>query len=146
MLAYIDTRPWILLAAIPILLCTGFLVRKFLRPQSSYLGITLPLILGFLALFQFLLYGPFIDQKRVVTRPATWVLSEGSSPTVSFSFTDLPFGGLQTTDRDVIVHMRGVSSPTIPVSVLITHDFGRMRGMDLSSAYADGILFRPESP
>ena len=144
MLAYIDTRPWILLAAIPIILGIGFVIRRFLRPQSTYFAITLPWLLGFLALFQFLLYGPFIDQKRVVTTPATWALSEGSSSTVSFSFTALPFGGLRTTDRDVIAHMRGVSSPTIPVSVSITHNFGRMRGMDLSSAYADGILFRPE--
>jgi hypothetical protein len=144
MIAYIDTRPWILIAAIPILLCIGFFIRRLWRPQSSYFSITLPLVLGFLALFQFLFYGPFVDQKRVVTSSATWALTDESSPVVSFSFIDLPFDGLRTSDRDVIAHMRGISSPTIPVSVSITYDFGRMRGMDLSFACADGILFRPE--
>jgi hypothetical protein len=144
MIAYIDTRPWILMAAVPILLCIGILIRRLWRPQSSYSSITLPLVLGFIALFQFLLYGPFVHQKRIVTSSATWALSEGSAPVVSFSFTGLPFNGLRTSDRDVIAHMRGINSPTIPVSVSITYDFGRMRGMDLSFAYADGILFRPE--
>jgi hypothetical protein len=145
MLAYIDIRPWILIAAIPLLCVGAWLVRRLLRPQAGYVTILALLIFGFLAAYQFTLYGPFIDQHRVVSTPAKWAIrSDLSPPKVAFTFTELPYGDLYTTDRDVFAHVTNLKSETVTMSVELSYDFGRNRGMSLDFACVDGILFRPE--
>jgi hypothetical protein len=146
MLAYIDVRPWILIIAIPLLFIGAWLIRRRFRPQAGYITILSLLLFGFLAAYQFILYGPFIDQHRVVSTPATWtVRNDLSPPKVAFTFTKLPYGGLLTSDRDVLAHVSNLKSDTVSVSVELTYDFGRNRGMNLNFAYVDGILFYPES-
>ena len=57
----------------------------------------------------------------------------------------MPYGGLLTSDRDVLAHVSNLKTETVTVSVELTYDFGRNRGMNLNFAYVDGILFYPES-
>ena len=145
MLAYIDLRLWILIIAIPLLFVGTWLVRRLFRPQAGYFIILALLLSCFLAAYQFILYGPFIDQHRVVSTPAKWTIrNDLSPPRVAFTFTELPYGGLYTTDRDVFAHLANLKSDTVTVSVELSYDFGRNRGMNLGFAYVDGILFRPE--
>ena len=145
MLAYIDVRPWILIFAIPLLFIGAWLLRRLFRPQAGYVTIFALLLFGFLAAYQFILYGPFIDQHRVVSTPAKWTIrNDLSPPKVAFVFTELPYQGLLTSDRDVFAHVTSLKTDTVTISVELTYDFGHNRGMNLAFAYVDGILFRPE--
>jgi hypothetical protein len=145
MLAYIDFRPWILILSFPLLFLGAWLVRRLFRPQAGYFTVFALLLFGFLAAYQFVLYGPFIDQHRVVATSAKWtVRNDLSPPKVAFTFSELPFPGIITGDRDVFAHVNGLKTDTVTMSVELSYDFGRVRGMNLMFAYVDGILFRPE--
>ena len=145
MLAYIDVRPWILIIAIPLLFIGAWLFRRLFRPQTGYVTILVLLLFGFLAAYQFVLYGPFIDQHRVIATPAKWtVRNDLSPPKVVFTFSELPFQGIVTGDRDVFAHVNSLKTDTVTMSVELFYDFGRVRGLNLMFAYVDGILFRPE--
>jgi hypothetical protein len=145
MLAYIDPRPWILIGAIPVLVLAAWMIRRFFVSKMGYGHLFVLLLFGFLSAYQFLLYGPFIDQRRVITTPAKWsIRNDFSPPKVEFKFTELPYQGLITSDRDVIAHVGALNADTVSIGVELTYDFGRNRGMNLAFAYVDGILFRPE--
>ena len=141
----IDVRPLILIAAIPILFVAARLYRRFIRPQATYTGVFGFMLFAFLAAYQFILYGPFIDQHRVISTPARWVMrNDLSPPKVAFVFRDLPFQGIYTTDKDVFAHVDTLKSDSVTVGVELFYDFGHVRGMNLAYASVDGILFRPE--
>jgi hypothetical protein len=144
-LAYIDLRPWIMLGVIPLLFLAAWLWRRLFRSQVGYWTLFSLFLFGFLTLAQFILYGPFIGQSRMVETPATWRVNENvSEPVAEFHFTQLPFQSLATHDRDVIAHLKNVKSGTVTMAVELTYDFGKVSSMDLTYAYVDGILFRPE--
>ena len=145
MLAYIDPRPWILIGAIPVLVLATWLIRRFFASKMGCGHLFALLLFGFLSAYQFILYGPFIDQRRVISTPAKWsIRNDFSPPKVEFTFTELSYQGLITSDRDVIAHVGALSVDTVTIGVELTYDFGRNRGMNLAFAYVDGILFRPE--
>ena len=115
------------------------------RPKAGYVTILALLLLGFLTAYQFFLYGPFIDQHRVISTPAKWTIrNDLSPPKVAFAFTELAYQELLTSDRDVLAHVTSIKTDTVMISVELTYDFGHNRGMNLAFAYVDGILFRPE--
>jgi hypothetical protein len=145
MLAYIDLRPWILIIGIPLMFIGAWLFCRLIRPRAGYVTILALLLFGFLAAYQFVLYGPFIDQHRVTSTPARWTIrNDLSPPKVAFVFTELPYQSLLTSDKDVLAHIANLKTDTVIVSVELTYDFGQNRGMNLAFAYVDGILFRPE--
>ena len=145
MLAYIDIRPLILIYTVPLLLVAAWPLRRLWQRPPGYFTVLALLLLGFLAVYQFVLYGPFIDQHRVVSTPAKWTMrNDLSPPKVAFVFSELPFGALLTSDRDVLAHVATLPTDATTVSVDLTYDFGRVRGMNLAFAYVDGMLFRPE--
>jgi len=144
-LAYIDIRPWILLGAIPLLLIAAWLYTRVVRTRAGYVTIAVLWVVAFLAAYQFVFYGPFIDQKRVVHAPATFsIRDETYPPAVELAFKNLPFPGLRTTDADVLAHVRTLPNREVDVAVELIYDFGKVRGMNLTFAYVDGVLFRPE--
>lgn len=145
-LAYIDVRPIILVIAIPLLLICAWICRRYFHFRNSYVAIAALWLFAFLTIYQFILYGPFVDQKRVVHAAATFKVREGgTSPVVEFLFKELPFGGLRTSDRDILAHVREIKALDVDIAVEITFDFGKPRGMNLAYAYVDGIIFRPEN-
>jgi hypothetical protein len=141
----IDFRPFILIGAVPLLFIAAWLFRRSFRPQATFLGVFGFILFAFLAAYQFILYGPFIDQHRVVSTPAKWSMrNDLFPPKVAFVFSELAFQGLLTSDKDVLAHVATLKTDSATVSVELTYDFGRVRGMNLVFAYVDGILFRPE--
>jgi hypothetical protein len=144
-LAYVDIRPCILLGTIPLLLTTAWLYTRVVRTRAGYITIAALWVAVFLAAYQFVFYGPFVDQKRVVHAAATFsIRDDATPPAVELAFKDLPFPGLRTTDADVLAHVRTLPNRDVDVAVELTYDFGKARGMNLAFAYVDGVLFRPE--
>ena len=147
LLAWIDPRPFIGIGLIPISVLTGFLLWRFLFRRSSWVLCQIAAFSAILALYQFVLFGPFIDQKRVVPVEAVVTFRPDLGPNaVAFAFPDdFGFGGLISGDIDVANHLKEKRSDEATVSVELTYDFGQVRGMSLIFAYADGILFLPDA-
>ena len=147
LVAWIDPRPFIGIGLIPISVLTGFLLWRFLFRRSSWVLCQIAAFSAILALYQFVLFGPFIDQKRVVPVEAEVTFRPDLGPNaVAFTFPDdFGFGGLISRDIDVANHLKEKRSDKATVSVELTYDFGHVRGMSLIFAYADGILFRPDA-
>ncbi len=65
---------------------------------------------------------------------------------IGFSFPKgFGFGGLISRDTDVAKRIRETGMNPVDVAIELTYDFGKVRGMDLGYAYADGILFYPHT-
>lgn len=146
-LAWIDPRPFIGIALLPVAAVAGFLFWRFAFRSSSWLICQIAAFAVFITGYQFVFYGPFIDQKRVVHVKATvdWRPDLGPDA-VGFSFPkEFGFGGLISSDMDVAKRIREKGMNTVDVAVELIYDFGKVRGMDLGYAYADGILFLPRT-
>lgn len=145
--AWIDPRPFIGIALLPIAAVAGFLLWRFAFRSSSWFICQIAAFALTLAAYQFIFYGPFIDQKRVVhvEAIATWRPDLGPDA-IGFSFPkEFGFGGLISRDMDIAKRIREKGINPVDVAVELTYDFGRVRGMDLGYAYADGILFYPST-
>ena len=140
-----DPRPLLFIFLLPIVLLLAWIVRRFIFRSSSLFLCVVAFLATYIALFQFILCGPFINQKQVIHVPAKVTIRYDLSPTkVAFEFPDsFGFGGIQTDDADVKAHFISTGKTDADVGVEITYDFGKRRGMNLMFAYADGILFRP---
>ena len=147
LLAWIDPRPFIGIGLIPISVLTGFLLWRFLFRRSSWVLCQIAVFSAIVALYQFVLFGPFVDQKWIVPVEAVVTFRPDLGPhAVAFTFPDkIEFGDLISRDLEVANHLKEKRSDKATVSVELTHDFGQVRGMSLIYAYADGILFRPEA-
>ena len=146
-LAYIDPRPFIGIALLPVAAVLGFLVWRFVFRSSSWLICQIGAFAVIIAAYQFIFFGPFIDQKRVMPVQATVTWRPDLGPdVVDFSFPErFGFGGLISRDMDVAKRIRDRNMKEIEMAVELTYDYGSARGMNLAFAYADGILFAPET-
>jgi hypothetical protein len=146
-LAWIDTRPFIGIALVPVTAVVGYLLWRFAFRSSSWLLCQIAVFALAIAAYQFILFGPLIDQKRVVPVRATATWRPDIGPDViGFTFPEaFGFGGFFSRDTDVAKRIRDKNLKDVEVAVELTYDFGRPRGMNFQYAYADGILFAPET-
>lgn len=145
--AWIDPRPLIGIALLPVALIAGLLLRRFVFRSSSWFICQIAAFALVIAAYQFTFFGPFIDQKRVVSirATATWRPDLGPNA-VGFTFPKaFGFGGLISRDSDVANRIREKNLKELDVGVELTYDFGSVRGMNLAFAYADGVLFSPKT-
>ena len=146
-LAWIDLRPFIGIALLPVAAAIGFFVWRFAFRTSSWLICQIAAFALIIAAYQIIFFGPFIDQKRVtpVQATVTWRPDLGAD-VVSFALPPgFGFGDLTSRDADVAKRMREKNLKEVEMAVELTYDFGAVRGMNLAFAYADGILFAPET-
>ncbi len=146
-LAWIDPRPFIGIALLPIAAIAGFLLWRFAFWSSSWFICQIAAFAVTIAGYQFIFFGPFIDQKRVVHVKATvdWRPDLGPDA-IGFTFPkEFGFGGLISTDIDVARRIRENNLHEVDMAVELTYDFGKVTGMNLGHAYADGILFYPRT-
>jgi len=140
-----DLRPFIGVALLPIAALLGLLIWRYLFRSSSRLICQIAAFALLGALYQFILFGPFVDQKRMVPVQATVTWRPDLGPdAMEFTLPDtFGFGGLISRDLDVAKRMKNLGLREVTVNVELTYDFGKARGMSLVFAYADGLLFAP---
>ena len=145
--AWIDPRPFLFIGLLPLVALAAWLSARYVFKGSSRLLCYLSTSMAYIAIYQFVLYGPFVDQKIVVSTPAKAVFSADLKPErVAFIFPEsFGFQGILSDDSDVIKYIRSSGKKDVTVSVQLTYDFGKPRGMNLAFAYVDGILFAPNT-
>jgi hypothetical protein len=141
-LAWIDGRPFLFIALLPLVILIGWVFSKFVFRNSPLIPSLMMVSFFFIALYQFIFYGPFIDRKLVVHTPTKFFMRD--SGTVAFMFPEsFGFPGILSRDADVLEYIKTRKNNDVDVAVEPTYDFGKARGMNLGFAYVDGILFKP---
>lgn len=143
--AWIDPRPLIGFGLLPVAVLIGCLLTRFTFRRSSWIICQTAAFAVVFAVYQLIFFGPYIDKNQVVSFKGlvTWRPDLGVNA-VEFDFSgSSEFGGLISRDADVAKHIRENDLKEIDVAVELSYDFGRARGMNLSFAYADGIIFLP---
>lgn len=133
--AYIDIRPFIFLAGLPVFIATGLLAAWVLRLRWGAAVVSLGSAAVFVVLFFGLLtgLGPFVDQNELRTYQMTWrvetlVESGLEHEVVTLRFVDFPDHAIVEYSRDLAEHLRRHGEAEVAVVFSVTSDYGRVRG------------------
>ncbi|PTY00912.1 hypothetical protein DB346_14995 [Verrucomicrobia bacterium LW23] len=144
-LALFDIRPLIGLALLPVAAGLGFLLWRVAFRSSSWLLCQMAAFAVSLAAFQFIYYGPFIDQDEIqwVKTTVKWRPDIGPNA-IEFAFPEkFGFNNLLSNDIDVANHVRERNLKEVELRVELGRTFGSIKSMNTMYAFADGILFAP---
>lgn len=137
LLAYIDVRPILFLAGLPVFVGLSLLACRAARARISKLRVMLCSALLFVALFVVLLtgFGPFIGQKEIREFMMTWEIKPDPAnamrePEVVFTFVDFPGHHIGEHSGELAAHLRQLGEQPVNVAFEVTSDYGRVRGFD----------------
>jgi len=130
-LAYIDTRPFILILGLITLLVGVVLFRVVARRNIGPRGAAL--ILGAWGiLFGLAAYGPFVGYTRRVIHPMNWRVAPRSDPSmkgthVILSFANYPGYEFGLYSDEVAAYLRGRTNQPVEMEFEVTYDYGSVR-------------------
>ena len=134
-LAYIDVRPLLFLAGLPLFIVFTLSVCKLVRAEINRGKAVLISSLVFIGLFAFFLsgLGPFIDRKETREYLMTWAIKPPPSADVReaevvFSFVDYPDHYFAEYSDELAAHLRSTRLAKVKVVFEVTSDYGRVRG------------------
>lgn len=134
-LAYIDVRPFLFLAGLPLFILLPLLVCRMARAKAKKVKVALIASLVFTGLFAIFLtgFGPFVDQKETREYSMTWEVKPASSdemkePEVILSFVDFPGHFIGEHSHELAGHLRAKGEAEVKVGFEVTSDYGKVRG------------------
>ena len=135
-LSYIDVRPYLFLAGLPIFVLLVILVCRLagVKLRKIWVGGIASLI--FTGLFVFLLtgFGPFVAQEEIREYRMTWAIQPpptGSKITQSkvvLTFVEFPAHFIYHYSDDLAQHLRTGGKEEVEVTFEVTSDYGKVRG------------------
>jgi predicted PurR-regulated permease PerM len=135
-LAYIDVRPFLFLAGLPIFILLTLLVCWLVRAKVNKGKAALISSLVFSGLFAFFLtgFGPFVNQTEIREYVMTWEIkpppSDGTKGSeVVLSFVDFPGHYIGQYSDELAEHLRANGKEQVKVVFDVTSDYGRVRGL-----------------
>lgn len=135
LLAYIDVRPLLFLAGLPLFIVLTISVCKLIGAKVNRGRAALISSLVFTGLFAFFVtgFGPFVDQKESREYLMTWEIKPPPSEDVSesevvFSFVDYPDHYFAEYSDELAAHLRSTGQAEVKVVFEVTSDYGKVRG------------------
>jgi hypothetical protein len=134
-LAYVDVRPFLFLAGLPIFILLTILGRRLARAKVSKGKAALISSMVFTGLFAFFLtgFGPFVDQPEIREYMVTWEIkppaSDGMGESeVVLSFVDYPDHYIGEYSDELAEHLRANGKKQVKVVFRVRSDYGKVRG------------------
>jgi hypothetical protein len=130
-----DLRPILFLAALPVLLILGWVIRRFKFPDKPYAPIFGAIFLTFIVVFWLFLAGPSIGKTTYKTFPMNWSIVTQSAAfagetNVTLNFVADPNQGIAYNSSEIADYLRKSGRNPVDVTFEITSDYGKVRGFD----------------
>lgn len=136
-LAYIDLRPFIFLAGLPLFTLATVLICRLVRPHTSILKLFLIAPVIFTVAFVLFLtrVGPFVGQESTREHMMTWTITPAPAnrdlePEVVLTFDEYPNHSVGIFSDDLAEHLETHSEEGVKVVFVVTSDYGKVRGFD----------------
>lgn len=146
-ISYIDGRPILFVVVLIPVVIIGYFLNRYVFNKSTLLLFQIAAVSIYVAVFQLLFYGPFVDRRMIEYTEAKVVPVPSYGPNAYmfdvFAIGESRFGPLFSLDADVADLIRREKLETIKLGVLITRDYGKVGNLSFAYAYAGGEIFRP---
>ena len=136
-LAYIDLRPFIFLAGLPLFTLATVLICRLLRPHANVLKLFLIAPLIFTVAFILFLtgFGPFVGQESTQEHMMTWTIipapaNRDLEPEILLTFEEYPEHSIGVFSNDLAEHLKTHSEERVKVVFAVTTDYGNVRGFN----------------
>ncbi|MCE9613960.1 MAG: hypothetical protein K8T26_06755 [Lentisphaerae bacterium] len=132
-IAYIDTRPFIYVLAIPTVLLASWIIGRLSSKRWNTAPIFGVLILLFTAAYGFFMYGPYVGYTKMRTYAMTWHIGEPSpqftnDTHVVLTFQEYPGYHIGYYSKALAEHLSSLNTNAVDVLIEMTMDYGKMRG------------------
>lgn len=138
--AYIDTRPFLFVLGIPIVILLTFLGCAIVKSRVRRWKASAGTLILYVLLFAFFLYGPFIGQTKTREYMMSWEIkpphlhgeaNQGTQikvPEVIFSFIEFPEHFIGYHSIELADHLKTNGKDEVKALIEITSDYGKVRG------------------
>ena len=133
--AYIDVRPFLFLAGLPLFIGAIFLACRLAKAKFKKGTLVLLSSLLFTVLFTFFLtaFGPFVDQTEIREYQMTWEIKPAPSngmkeAEIVLSFVEHPGHFIGEYSDSLAAHLREKGDREVKVVFEVTSDYGKVRG------------------
>ncbi|MDB4737857.1 hypothetical protein OAF75_03365 [Verrucomicrobiales bacterium] len=139
-LAWIDTRPFLFVLGIPIVILLTFLGCAIVKSRVRRWKASAGTLILYVLLFAFFLYGPFIGQTKTREYMMSWEIkpphlhgeaNQGTQikvPEVIFSFIEFPEHFIGYHSIELADHLKTNGKDEVKALIEITSDYGKVRG------------------
>tara|TARA_B110000014_G_C20118926_1_gene592028 strand:- start:62 stop:580 length:519 start_codon:yes stop_codon:yes gene_type:complete len=141
--AYIDTRPFLFVLGIPIVILLTFLGCAIVKSRVRRWKASAGTLILYVLLFAFFLYGPFIGQTKTREYMMSWEIkpphlhgeaNQGTQikvPEVIFSFIEFPEHFIGYHSIELADHLKTNGKDEVKALIEITSDYGKVRGYNV---------------
>ena len=152
-LAYIDARPFLFVAGLPLFILLAILVCRLTRVKLHKIWVAAISSIVFTGLFLFFLtgYGPYVYQTEMREYRMTWEIQQPpsnsriSQSSVILSFADFPGHFINHYSDELAQHLEATGKDEVTVEFEVTLHYGKVAAYSAVEAEGlNGWQFDPE--
>ena len=134
--AYIDVRPFLYLAGLPVAFALAWFVAHAKRWRFGDELFLISTFAAYTALFVFIFAGPFVGRQSIETHDMTWAIATVPSRVpsscrheteVKLKFVDDPGRVVSICSDKLAAHLRQQNKPIVPADFIVIRDYWNVR-------------------